>query len=270
MAVFSAIAAAVTIFAVDVVGIGFAAGILAGSVVSGLASTLVLGAVSRALTPKPKSPGTLSVQARDRTLSVRQPITARRIVYGQAKIGGPILFIHSTNNNADLHLIVALASHEVAEIGEIYFNDELVPVASDGTVTGRYAGKAFVYKHLGAAGQAADTNLTAAAPDKWTVDHKLSGIAYIYVKLVFDQDLFGATGIPNISAIVKGRKIYDPRTVSTVWSDNPALILSDYLTDAKFGLAAVYVGEIDETALIAAANACDEYVTLAARDVTVT
>ena len=44
-----------------------------------------------------------------------------------------------------------------------------------------------------------------------------------------------ASVTPNISAIVKGRKVYDPRTTSTVWSDNAALCVLDYLL-SDFGL----------------------------------
>ena len=261
MAVFSAIAAAVTASAISsgIIGTSLLAAQLvygAAYLVSSFVGSVGLSAVSR----KPKQ-ASVTVEARDRALNVRQPVTARRIVYGQVKLGGPFLFLHSTDANAHLHFIIALAGHELAEIGAVYFNDEVVPVNLDGTVTGRYAGKAFVYKHLGEAGQAADAALIAAAPDKWTADHKLSGIAYLYVKLVWDNGLFGATGLPTVSAVCNGRKIYDPRTAATAWSSNAALCLADYVSDAKFGLGAAYA-ELDEPALIAAANACDEAVAL--------
>jgi len=253
------------------VSVGAATAGFIASVIVGLATSLVLGALSKALFGKPKGRGRADIgfSARDRTLNVRQPITARRLVYGQVKVGGPILFLHSTGNNQTLHVIVALAGHEVAAIDAVYFNDELVPVNADGSVGGRYAGKAWVYKHLGSPTQAADAALIAAAPDKWTAAHKLSEIAYLYVQLTFSQDLFGATGLPNISAVVKGRKVFDPRSGATGWSDNPALCLSNYLTDAEYSLGVVYATEIDETALIAAANACDEYVALSTLNVAV-
>ena len=68
-------------------------------------------------------------------------------------------------------------------------------------------------------------------------------------------------GLPNISAKVKGRKIYDPRTTTTVWSENPALVIRDYLTDTVYGLGAT-AAEIDDASFIAAANVCEESVTL--------
>jgi hypothetical protein len=265
MAIFTFIA---TSIAVALIGAGLVATAI-GGVIGALASSFVLGAISKALSPKPQQQASIAVSGSDRQLNVRQPITARQVIYGQIKVGGPFLFVHTTNSNAHLHLIVALAGHEVAEIGAVYFNDEVVPVNTDGTVSGRFAGIAFVYKHLGSTTQAADANLIANAGGTWTTAHRLQGIAYLYVKLVFSASIFGPIGIPTITAIVKGKKVYDPRTLATVWSDNPALCLSDYLTDTRYSLGAAY-SEIDETALIAAANACDEFVNLSTQDVTIT
>ena len=68
-------------------------------------------------------------------------------------------------------------------------------------------------------------------------------------------------GIPVITATVKGKKLYDPRTSSTAWSDNPALCLRDYLT-SKYGLEENTVN-IDDTLVSSAANVCDQTNTLA-------
>ena len=115
----------------------------------------------------------------------------------------------------------------------------------------------FVKKHLGHEDQWADADLISAV-EEWTGEHRLRGIAYIYVRLKWDQTVW-ATGIPNIKAIVKGRKVYDPRTGQTAWSDNWALCLRDYLT-ADFGVGAT-ASEIDDDLVIAAANLADETVT---------
>jgi hypothetical protein len=53
--------------------------------------------------------------------------------------------------------------------------------------------------------------------------------------------------------------VYDPRTTLTVWTQNPALIVRDYLLSAwGFEVAA---GDIDNDYVIAAANACDVSIT---------
>jgi fibronectin type 3 domain-containing protein len=83
---------------------------------------------------------------------------------------------------------------------------------------------------------------------------------------VYNQELF-PNGMPNFSAVVKGRKVYDPRDGAQdpddestwVWSDNSALCVADYLTH-ELGMGIPY-SEIDEDALIEAANICDETIT---------
>lgn len=109
--------------------------------------------------------------------------------------------------------------------------------------------------YLGSTTQVADTDLIAAAPSKWTADHRLRGIAYLYMVLVRDETVF-PTGLGNIKAKVKGRKLYDPRDGGTRWSMNPALVIRDYLT-ASYGLGCA-ADEIDDATFIAAANICDE------------
>jgi len=116
-----------------------------------------------------------------------------------------------------------------------------------------------VKTHNGSSDQTADSSLESES-DKWTGNHRLRGIAYMYVRLGFDADAF-PNGIPVITATVKGKKLYDPRTSTTVWSDNPALCLRDYLT-SKYGLAEDEYN-IDDTLVSSAANVCDQTNTLA-------
>ena len=113
--------------------------------------------------------------------------------------------------------------------------------------------------HNGSSDQTADSSLISES-DKWTSEHRLRGIAYMYVRLKFDADAF-PNGIPIITATVKGKKLYDPRTGSTAWSDNPALCLRDYLT-SKYGIEE-NTSNIDDTLVSSAANVCDQTNTLA-------
>jgi hypothetical protein len=81
---------------------------------------------------------------------------------------------HDRHRNEYLHIVVALAGHEIEEIEEIYFNDDLVPLDPIYTnePTGFYAGVARVNKHLGEPTQLADSDLvsdTASLVDgQWT------------------------------------------------------------------------------------------------------
>jgi hypothetical protein len=111
-----------------------------------------------------------------------------------------------------------------------------------------------VTAHLGTTTQTADASLIGSTGGNWTTNHRLRGIAYLVVKLIYDKDIF-PTGIPNVSAVVRGRLIYDPRSSTTAWSNNPALCVRDFLTTSPgFSIAG---SAIDDSTVIAAANVCD-------------
>lgn len=216
-------------------------------------------AASKLLRPKPPS---LGDTIGDRSQMIRSPIAARQIVYGRARVSGVLVYISTTGTkNEYLHMVIALAGHEVEEIGDVYFNDELALTGPGSACSGRFTGFGEVYKKLGGDSQTVETNLEAATAGltdgKWTSNHRLRGIAYIYVRLVWDAKVF-VGGIPNVSAIVKGKKVYDPRSGLTAYSANAALCLRDYLT-SPLGLA-MDSSEIDDNAVEEAANICDEFV----------
>jgi len=124
--------------------------------------------------------------------------------------------------------------------------------------------RARVRKHLGAAGQVADADLISESGGLWTASHIGTGICYLYVRLEFDQDVFGSVGVPNISAVVRGKKVFDPRDDTTAWSNNSALCLADYLKSYE-GMRASDA-EVPDTEVITAANICDEEIDLAEGD----
>lgn len=102
----------------------------------------------------------------------------------------------------------------------------------------------------------ADTFLVAECSDEWTTNHKLLGCAYVYVKLIFDRYVW-ANGMPNITALVRGKKVFDPRTGTYAYSNNPALAIADYMCNSIYGLKMPYSTRIDSADLITAANACE-------------
>ena len=58
--------------------------------------------------------------------------------------------------NKILHQIIALAHHEVEEIGDIYFNDQIVNMNNEDVTSFPYVGFVKVYKHLGNQTSASD------------------------------------------------------------------------------------------------------------------
>jgi predicted phage tail protein len=118
--------------------------------------------------------------------------------------------------------------------------------------------------HTGADDQPADEELVEAVSE-WTTAHRLRGTAYLYTRLKYDQDVFPG-GVPTITALVNGRKVYDPRDTSTAFSNNPALCIRDYLTNTRYGRG-IDSSLIDDTSFSAAANYCDETVTIGGQSV---
>jgi hypothetical protein len=123
-----------------------------------------------------------------------------------------------------------------------------------------------VVKYLGTQ-TTADSELiadTASLGDgAWTADHIGEGQAYIYIRLKYDTDIF-QSGIPQMKFEVRGKKLYDPRTATTAYSNNAALAVYDYLTGADgFGCDA---SEVNTTLINAAANVCDEDVNISASE----
>lgn len=184
----------------------------------------------------------------------------KNIAIGETRVQGNIVFAHTTHNNYLLHLIIEWVGHQISSYGDLYFGDELVPLSS-GAATGKYASLVFLNDYLGTDDQVANPNLIGYAPDKWTPAHRGRGVAYSYVTLLWDRSKF-AQGLPNMWRVVRGMPLYDPRTGTTTYSDNAALAIAAWLNNKRFGRGIPY-SEMDLDALEAAANVCDELVTLA-------
>ena len=241
---------------------------------------LAIAAVSswalKALMPKPDfgAFGTSSgLLANTRTATAPQ-----EIVYGTIRKGGVVTYIESTGDtNKFLHQIIVLAGHEVNAIGNVYINDVTVTIGADYFVSdARWKDdssnpKIYIRKFLGADNQNVYSQLNGITNSpEWNIDgvapsnnedtnFKGEGIACLYVRMEYDQNVF-AEGIPLFTAIVEGKKVYDPRSASTAFSANAALCIRDYLTN-PYGVD--NTGVTNDTVFSAAANACDETVTLA-------
>ena len=181
------------------------------------------------------------------------------VIYGVRRIEGTLVYI-STNDapggdpNEFLYLVYALCEGEVHQILEADVLIDDLPV-SDARFN--YTDSINTSIYLGTDAQTADTMLINETAD-WTADHKLSGIAYIRVRLKWDRKAFN--NIPVVSALVYGKEVYDPRTATTAFSTNPALCIRDYLTNERYGKG-LDVSLIDDTAISAAADFYDTTVT---------
>jgi hypothetical protein len=278
------IAAAITL------AIPFAAVVAPGLLTAGFVSTvnaLALGAFVSGITAQlAGGAGGATVQRPSASVEYSGTVEPRRIIYGKIKAAGmnAIPPVTSGIDNGNLHQVSVIAGHEVNAITDVYFNQELIPSASIGAVTGSFsdglvstgtfASKANIRRYLGTSTQTADYILDNELAI-WTTSHMGRGVAYIATRFLLDATVYKA-GKPDVTAMVEGKKVYDPRLDSTnggvgsqrvadpttwTFSNNPALCLADYIIDGSLG-----VGEdsarVDWALVITAANICDELVTV--------
>jgi hypothetical protein len=208
--------------------------------------TSIVGEVISWFIDIPDQPN-LDQEARSALVNKNSNIEQIPVIYGTRRVGGTIVFVETSGgSNTYLYLCLVLGEGEVQAIGDVYIDDVLLTSGS------RHFNYVTVDKKLGTDAQAASTVLTAAP--SWGSTDKLSGVAYLGVRLTYNADVF--SGIPTITADVQGRKVYDPRTSTTAYSSNPALCLRDYLTNTRYGKG-LPTSVIDDVTFSAAANDCD-------------
>lgn len=261
-AVMAAISTGVTALTVGTAGFMSIAAIgLTGAFGHFLIST-AMGAALNALTPKPNLGGSRGYSIAGESGSA----VDHQIIYGRTRVGGVRVYDSSTGTkNEFLHRIMAFAGHEIQSYDEIYLNDEVVTLDGTGNVTSpaRYNGFVRIKRYFGTTAQTADADLItdtaglAVDAGRWTSDHRLQNIAYLYVRFKYSASVF-PNGVPAVSATIKGKKVFDTRTATTAWSDNPALCLRDYLTSG-YGLNQAS-SKVDDTLVSTAASVCDEVV----------
>lgn len=247
------------------------------------ATVWALQKVSQALVPTPKAP---IIKA---DVEYTDSIAPRRIIFGTVKASGMNVIppLTSGPKNEWLHQVIAIAGHEVNDITDCYFNQDVIADAniaavtaslSDGEVTsGKYKNKAFIRRYLGTSTQNVDFILDNTFSE-WDTSYRGRGIAYAAIRFQYDTEVY-SSGKPQVSFIVQGAKVYDPRLDSTqttipgsgsqrvndpstwTYSNNPALCLTWYLLDSSLGLGESS-SRIDWDLVADAADICDETVSI--------
>lgn len=201
-----------------------------------------------------------------REVSFTSSDAARQIVFGQCRVPGIIVFAANEADNSHLHLVVAVAGHEIEDIYALHLDGarvdfSAIPGASTVIVPNigspYYTDGIYFEKRYGTDSQAAQTYITSKLLG-WTSTHVLYGIANAGISLRWDPLLY-SDGFPDISFIVKGMKCYDPRTTTTYYTGNAALATAAYIMNDRFGLG-YSLTDIDTDSLTEAANICDEVV----------
>lgn len=251
-----------------------------GKIVTTIAVNVAINKVTEAIAGKPR----ITKQPVD--IEYSGTVEPRRIIYGEMLVSGinviPPLTSGSTNQY--LHQVLAVSGHECNQLGTVYFDRASVGTISsvtgtdnDGKVTsGTYNNKAWIRRYTGTETQTVDYKLTTAFPVQWTSNHRGRGVAYIALTYEYDETIY-KTGKPEVTCLVQGKKIYDPRLDSTqtggsgsqrvddpstfAYSSNPALCLVDYLLSTRLGLGED-TDRIDWALVMDAADICDELVNI--------
>lgn len=265
---------------------------IAAKVAAGLIISAVAAGASRLLMGSPKSLNNSSISRLQVSID---PTAPRKIVFGTTAAGCDERFHELTNkfNNyieesddkGDYqHRVIALASHKLHAIRDIYLDDVLS--YTTGGATGKYTKKSGL--RITAINEGTSANAAPFASGSfWTSASKFTGCAYFKISQKLDGDVY-PNGLPTrITTVVNGCPVYDPRLDSAnggsglhrpdnqaTWSfldgtneigRNPALQILTYLIGYKIEGQLVWgmgipPSRIDLGNFISYANLCDEIV----------
>ncbi|MEZ0147948.1 MAG: phage tail protein [Candidatus Reddybacter sp.] len=162
------------------------------------------------------------------------------VIYGKAQVGGQVFA--ATFTGGYWYLGVLFCMGEVEAVDNVYLNGA---AAVSGVTINTYTGTT---------GQTADALLAAAISgytDTLVISDPAGNIGVCYAVIKYTNDHYA--GLPDVIGNIRGRKVYNPSTTLTVYSENPALALRDIITNATFGL-----GEgINDTRVNSLVTACD-------------
>ena len=162
-------------------------------------------------------------QAQGALVNKQSNIDPIPVVYGKRKVGGVRVFVSTGGGkkNEYLYMAIVLSEGNIEAIDQIYVNDKL-------HTHNDYSNLITVDKKLGGDDQGY-SNLLSGADDSWGTSHRLRGVAYLAIRIKYDQDVFG--GIPEVQCVIRGRKVYDPRKDSTSSVYDSSLGVSTHRSD---------------------------------------
>lgn len=243
-----------------------------GAIGSALVSTAVgvgLSFVSNSLRPKTKTAGESALASGPRIGLAIDTNAIRQIIIGETLTGGSLAYWQLAGADQEvLTMVIALADHECDGLSGVVVNGKLRTYDAGTGVVGGFDGKLKVRFKSGAAGQTADSALIASSGGRWTSTEVGANVCYAIVEATYDEKAF-PDGIPDLGFIVRGMKLYDPRTGVTAYTRNPAVAIYNILRGVVVGGEKLFGMNVPASAIRlaeaqAAANACGEAVALLA------
>lgn len=224
-----------------------AAGVAAANEAYAIAMIITVAAqvATQVLTKSPSIDSYRTPQERKQVL--RAAASAKTVVYGKCISAGTLFFSEEqAGDQTDgelLHLAITLAGHPITGIGSVFLGDDNIT---------SYGDSASYEVHIDR--QTADPYMLKNC-SSWKEDMIGKGISWLRLTLKFDAEKF-PSGIPNVTVEKMGRKVYDPRTGTTIYTSNAALCILDYYRS----YLKVSDSDINWDQFQEAANICDESV----------
>ena len=232
------------------------------------------------------------------TISQKDPAAPRKILYGESRVGGTIVYSKTEgDDNEYLYQVYVLGdsfrvSQMTGTVGQapaldaiyaIYFDNELVLNYMNGAwqYWNGYTTEDVNFNYWDGTQTGTPTSLLLEYNQPFDAQHRFVGIGGIAVKLKYDQEKF-PNGLPNITFHTTGRSVYDPRKDSTsdaydsdlgvsthratnpaTWeySNNPALCLLDYMRDKFYGIE-FNIDRYDVETIGLASTVCEQQILL--------
>ena len=257
-ALLGAAAGAVAVTTGIIAAVSLTTAVIAGAVIGAVTGKLV----SNAFTVPTGAPSadTAASYASGLTGTQQGPDAYIPVIYGRRRLGGSLVYMGARGDrNQYLYQVIVLCEGVIDGPERIYIDDELMwtGTATHGATFTPTTGNALKRKHTtmqwfdGRDDQTVSTIMRDECG--WNSNDRLQGLSYIVLKTFYpeiksqeDQDNNPWTGIPQLSLIVRGRRVYNswsslnvnspPAYSSTgTWTTNPVSCLLDYLRNPRYG-----------------------------------
>jgi hypothetical protein len=225
----------------------------------------------------PKLPGPVAMQT-----PLKQSMPIRTSALGTVRTGGAyVLYTTGTTHKNISYDVQAMLDGESDGFVSFFLNDDLMAAYGNGYwwapgASGKYGGGGSnppnlvkIDYRLGVTPETAYA-ISSDVP-AWDASHRGDGITSTLLRCTQarreDQAGDFPNGLPQLSAVIRAQKIYDPRDTGQtqgdkstyLWSDNSVLCLLAYLTDANGGMGLSYARFIEPAIDFwkSAADECD-------------
>lgn len=161
-------------------------------------------------------------------VNTRSTQEAIKIIYGQQVIGPNSVYVYTSgNSNKYLYMVDVLGEGELDSVITMWLGDKNI----------NDVGRGGLWRYNFYEGTSTQTKDTLIEGGNAQHNDPYRYTSYVAVRLLHHIKWF--QGAPIRKYEVKGRKLYDPRDASTLYSCVPALALYDYMRHDRYGLGKV-------------------------------